>query len=74
MLSLRLFADLGMQRSLVRNHRWLRGTRVTFSVDNLFDTRQRVTNGIGEVPVSYQPDLLDPTGRVVRLSIRKLFF
>lgn len=73
-LNLRLFADLGMQRSLVRNHRWLRGTRVTFSVDNLFDTRQRVTNGIGEVPVSYQPDLLDPTGRVVRLSIRKLFF
>lgn len=72
--NLRLFADLGQQLNLVRKHRWLRGTRVTFAVDNLLDTRQRVTDGTGAVPLSYQPDLLDPTGRVVRLSVRKLFF
>jgi hypothetical protein len=73
-VNLRLFADLGQQLSLVRKHRWVRGMRVTFSVDNLFDQRQRVTDANGVIPSSYQPDLLDPQGRVVRLSIRKLFF
>ena len=73
-LDLRLFADLGQQLGLVRKHRWLRGTRATLSVDNLFDARQRVTDEAGAVPLSYQPDLLDPTGRTLRLSIRKLFF
>lgn len=73
-LGLRLFADMGQQIKLVRNHRWLRGVRLTLSVDNLLDTHPRVTDQAGLVPISYQPDLLDPQGRVVRLSIRKLFF
>ncbi|WP_213982602.1 TonB-dependent receptor [Sphingomonas sp. dw_22] len=72
--NLRFFADMGQQLSRVRKHRWLRGMRVTLSVDNLLDSRQRVTDQTGAVPLSYQPDLLDPTGRSVRLSIRKLFF
>ena len=42
--------------------------------ENLFDSRQRVTDATGATPISYQPDLLDPLGRSVRLSIRKLFF
>ena len=25
------------------------------------------------MPVNYQPDLLDPQGRTIRISIRKLF-
>lgn len=73
-VGLRLFADMGQQISLVRKHRWPRGTRLTLSVDNLFDTHPRVTDQTGVVPISYQPDLLDPQGRVIRLSIRKLFF
>ncbi|RYY27286.1 MAG: TonB-dependent receptor, partial [Sphingomonadales bacterium] len=73
-VGLRLFADMGQQISLVRKHRWLRGTRITLSVDNLFDSHPRVTDKLGTVPISYQPDLLDPQGRVVRLSLRKLFF
>lgn len=72
--NLRLFADLGRQFKLVRAHRWLRGTRVSLGVTNILNTRQRVTDQTGAVPVNYQPDLLDPTGRAVRLSIRKLFF
>ncbi len=73
-IGLRLFADLGQQIKLVRDHRWLRGTRMTLSVDNLLDSHPRVTDQAGAVPISYQPDLLDPQGRVIRLSIRKLFF
>ena len=73
-IGLRLFADLGQQVNLVREHRWLRGTRITLSVDNLLDSHPRVTDQTGAVPLSYQPDLLDPQGRMIRLSIRKLFF
>ncbi|WP_431469325.1 TonB-dependent receptor plug domain-containing protein [Sphingosinithalassobacter sp. LHW66-3] len=73
-IDLRLFADLGQQLSLTRDHPWLRGTRVSLSLDNVFDARQRVTDRSGAVPLSYQPDLLDPVGRQVSISIRKLFF
>lgn len=73
-VGLRLFADLGQQESLVRNHRWLRGTRVTMGVSNLFNRRQEVTDADGVVPFSYQPGFVDPLGRTVRISIRKLLF
>jgi iron complex outermembrane receptor protein len=58
----------------VKARPWLRGMRVTLSVDNVFNTRQRVTDASGAVPNTYQPDYLDPLGRTVRLSVRKLFF
>jgi outer membrane cobalamin receptor len=73
-VNLRLFADLGQQRALVRSMPFFRGARVTLSVDNLFDQRLDVRDGAGIVPVGYQPDLLDPLGRSVRISFRKLFF
>ncbi|WP_309646690.1 hypothetical protein [Phenylobacterium sp.] len=72
-VNLRLFADLGML-PIARQQRWLRGARATLSIDNLFDSRQDVTTAAGVTPISYQPDLLDPVGRSVRLSVRKLFF
>jgi hypothetical protein len=71
--NLRLFADLG-QTKMGRTHRWMRGFRVTVGLDNLFDRRMRVTDPNGVTPISFQPDLLDPLGRVFRLSIRKQFF
>lgn len=72
-VNLRLFADLGAQ-PIARNYRWLRGARATLSIDNLFDSRQQVRDGTGVTPISYQPDLLDPVGRSVKLTFRKLFF
>ena len=72
--NLRLFANLGQQPDLVRDNPWLRGTRVTLSVDNIFNQRQEVRNAQGVVPLSYQGGFLDPLGRTVRLSVRKLFF
>ncbi|MEI9927814.1 MAG: TonB-dependent receptor [Sphingomonas sp.] len=73
-LGLRLFADMSQQVALVRKHHWLLGTRVTLGIDNILDSRLRVTDSAGATPISYQPDLLDPMGRTVRLTIRKLFF
>jgi hypothetical protein len=73
-LNLRLFADLGSQRRFARDHPWARGLRVTLSADNLLGSRQRVRDATGATPISYQPDYLDPLGRTIRVSIRKLFF
>jgi outer membrane cobalamin receptor len=72
--NLRVFADLGQQRSLVQKAPFFRGSRVTLSVDNLFNQRLDVRDAAGVTPVGYQPALLDPLGRAVKLSFRKLFF
>ncbi len=71
---LRLFADLGQQLALVKAHPWVRGARITLSVDNIFNGRQQVRDLAGVTPINYQPDYRDPLGRTVRLSLRKLFF
>lgn len=73
-VNFRLFANLGGMPELVADHPWLRGTRLTVSIDNIFNARQRVTDVNHVTPVNYQPDLLDPTGRTIRVSFRKLFF
>ncbi|TKD53282.1 porin family protein [Sphingomonas baiyangensis] len=70
---LRLFANLGQMPDLVRDNRWLRGTRVTLAVSNLFNARLGVRDAAGVVPLGYQPALLDPVGRSVRVELRKLF-
>ena len=72
-VNLRLFAELGQQRSLVQKHPWLRGTHVSLAVNNLFDNRLEVRDTAGAVPIGYQPAYLDPLGRSVTLSLRKLF-
>nr|WP_217430325.1 TonB-dependent receptor [Sphingomonas bacterium] len=73
-LNLRLFADATGRIDLIAKHPWLRGVRATLAFENVFDSRQRVTDQTGTTPISYQPDYLNPLGRTVRLSIRKLFF
>jgi hypothetical protein len=73
-VNLRLFANAGAMRSVVQKHPWLRGARITLAITNLFDQRIRVTDANGQTPLSYQPAYLDPTGRAVTLSVRKLFF
>ncbi len=73
-INLRLFADLSAQRDLVTKHPWMRGSRVTLSITNLFDQRIEVKDANGVTPLSYQAAYLDPLGRVVKLSVRKLLF
>jgi hypothetical protein len=53
---------------------WLRGSRVSLRVDNLFNDRINVKNRLGAEPIGFQRDQLDPLGRTVTLSLRKLFF
>ncbi len=72
--NLRLFASLGQIPGLVKNHPWLRGTRLTFAVTNITDARIRVRDATGATPIAYQPAYIDPVGRSVMISFRKLFF
>jgi hypothetical protein len=70
---LRLWADLGQRYDLVAKHPWLRGSSIRFEVDNIFDSKPKVHDAFGAVPISYQPDLLDPLGRTISITFRKLF-
>ena len=70
----RLFANLGQMPRVVRARPWLRGVRVTLAAVNLFDSRVQVRDAAGNVPLGYQSAYLDPAGRTLRLSLRKLFF
>jgi hypothetical protein len=72
-LDLRMFADLGRQEKVVKAVPFLKNARLSFSVNNLFDAHQRVTDQNGAVPLRYQPDLVDPTGRSFQVEFRKLF-
>ncbi|GGD47961.1 hypothetical protein GRI62_08390 [Erythrobacter arachoides] len=72
-LSLRAFADLGQQASLVESVPFFEGSRISIGVDNVFDARQRVTDSNGVVPLRYQPFLIDPVGRRFEIEFRKLF-
>ena len=69
-LDTRLFVNL-QQRFL--GQRWARNARVTLALSNVFNKRQDIHNGAGAIPEIYQPAFLDPYGRTVGISLRKLF-
>ncbi|MET4684369.1 TonB-dependent receptor [Brevundimonas faecalis] len=73
-VNLNLFADLSSRQNLVSRYPWLKGARVSLGVENLFDQRIDVRNGLGETPLSYQPDYMDPLGRTFRISFRKILY
>lgn len=68
-LDLRLFANLANR---FRGQDWARGTRVSLTVSNILNKRQRVTDATGSTPLAYQPAYLDPLGRTVMLSVRRI--
>ena len=70
---LRLFDNLGQQPDTVLKHPWLRGASVRFEISNIFDSKPNVRNAMGIVPNSYQPNLLEPLGRTISITFRKLF-
>lgn len=68
------FADLTQRTSWVERFPFLKGTRIGFGVQNIFDDRVSVTSSDGQTPVNYQRDYLDPQGRVFRINLRKILF
>ncbi len=69
----RLFADLTQRKTLIERDPWLKGSRISFSVSNIFDQRISVHDLTGATPLSFQPAYIDPLGRTFRIEFRKLF-
>ena len=72
-IDLRLFANLGENFDLVAKHSFFRGTSLRLDIENIFNNRPKVRDGSGMTPLSYQPDLLEPVGRTIGITFRKLF-
>ena len=72
-VNLRAFVDFDQRASLVKSLPLLKGARLSLSANNLLDSRQRVTDGTGITPLAYQPDEIDPLGRVLAMEFRKNF-
>jgi hypothetical protein len=72
---LRFFANPGDIPEVVVKHPWLRGTQIRLELTNAFDARPHVHDALGnqQAVLNYQPGLLDPLGRTIMVSFRKLF-
>jgi hypothetical protein len=68
----RVFLDLGRVPWL-RGASWAQGARASLAVTNLFDRRQTVHERNGATPTAFEPGYLDPLGRVLALTVRKVF-
>lgn len=72
-MNINFFAALGQQQGLVKKAPFFKGSQVSLRFENLFDSRQKVTDGTGAVPIGYQADLIDPRGRLIEIEFRKMF-
>ncbi len=72
-VNLNLFANLADRFGGAKAPGWLKGTRVTLGINNIFSSRPQVRDGAASVPLTYQPAYLDPLGRVLTFSLRKTF-
>lgn len=71
-VDLRLFVDLS-RLSLTRAQAWASGARMSLAVTNAFDTRQAVRDATGMTPTAFESGYLDPAGRVLSITLRKVF-
>lgn len=57
----------------LKHEAWTSHLQLRVEASNLTDAHQRVRDGNGKVPNRMQRDLIEPLGRTVTLSLRKLF-
>jgi hypothetical protein len=64
-----LFANLADHLGETKTPNWRKETRI----NNLFNQRQDVRDGTGSTPFNYQRAYLDPLGRSLSVTLRKVF-
>jgi iron complex outermembrane recepter protein len=67
------FVNLDQRGNLTKKAKWLKGSRVAVRIMNVLADVIDVRDNAGAVPLTYQPGLLDPQGRVFEISFRKRF-
>ncbi|WPZ04411.1 TonB-dependent receptor plug domain-containing protein [Blastomonas marina] len=72
-LNARFFIDFDQRESIVAAVPFLEGSRFSFSVSNIFDSRRSIVDQNGDVPNAFLPDRLDPYGRSFEIDFRKAF-
>ncbi len=72
-VNINLFANLADRFGGAMAPAWLKGSRVSIGITNLLNSRPQVEDQSGSTPFSYQPAFLDPLGRFVNFSLRKVF-
>ncbi len=72
-INLRFFVNFDQRKNLVKSVPFLKGSRIAFRINNLTNAIQNVRDGNGQIPLRYQPGYIDPLGRTLEISFRKLF-
>ncbi len=72
-LNARLFINFDSRKSLIKRVPLLKGTRLALRIDNLTNAIRDVRNSNGMVPFSFLPGFVDPRGRFIEVSLRKIF-
>jgi hypothetical protein len=72
-VNINLFANLAERFGGPAAPDWLKGTRVSLGIVNLFNARPEVRDGSGATPIHYQGAYLNPVGRTLSFSLRKVF-
>jgi TonB-dependent Receptor Plug Domain len=72
-LNARLFINFDSRKSLIKRVPILKGTRLALRIDNLTNAIRDVRDVNGVVPFSFLPGFVDPRGRFVEISLRKIF-
>jgi hypothetical protein len=68
-----LFVNLDQQARVIKAAPLLKGSRISFRIENILNDIVDVRDQNGNVPLGYQPGYTDPRGRVFELSFRKRF-
>jgi iron complex outermembrane recepter protein len=72
-LNARFFVNFDNRKALVKRVPILKGTRLALRIDNLTNSIRDVRDTNGMVPFSFLPGFVDPRGRFVEVSLRKIF-
>lgn len=72
-VNINLFANLADHFGGEEAPDWLKRTRLALGINNLLNSRPQVRDEAGSIPFIYQPAYLDPLGRVLSFSLRKVF-
>jgi hypothetical protein len=71
--NLNAFINFDGRKKLVRDVPFLKGSRLRFGTQNIFDRIRDVRDGSAAVPLGYQPGYIDARGRVIEIDFRKRF-
>lgn len=72
-IDLRVFFNFDSRANLTKSVPFLKGSRISLSVNNVFNAIQNITDASDDVPINFQRGFIDPRGRFVQLRFRKQF-